>query len=1720
MGYNKLVNKGSLLSVVVSILITIPVLSQEAKYVAASGNDTANNCSDAENPCATIQYAIDQAVAGDSIIVASGSYAESVVISTPNIVLAGPQLGVDARNRSGSESTLTGSIRVTANADTLVIDGFRITEGETVQGSDVAVYIEAGAVGVSIKNSIFFRSGDVDSDNYRGILTVSGGNQTGLTIQNNSFSGWNTGVYLNPAATGVQVLNNAFDENYVGMSIDAPINATISGNSFSENVFEAIGIGGGVENPSATITGNSFSENTMHLGIYSGEGTLFDFSQNTFDDVSAAEMTINQLLSLEAKIGHGVDGSGGYSGFARLKNNAVFVTSGNSIDTAADLATENDTVYVASGTYSEEVSVSTSKITILGEEGATLTIGSGQTGFTISGDSVTISNMEIVGPYSDDYTTVDWDLLANAFGISITGTASGVVISNNEISDTRTGISFLSGSSGTASGNIIDNTKGSFLIRTDNATLTGNSYGDIGNEWDIIFLSVSDGAYVTSPTVDAEAYSSEIMALSKANGGMTVLDRRYGINGLLGLASGVGNRSHVSVKAGANFTIADDFGIGNGLGNPNQPYGNIQDGISAIVIGGVVTVASGTYEESLNINKTGISIIGSGVDESIIDHSGKTPQNNAGVYVSANKVSLKGFTITGDSLDSTPRYGLKVGTNSATTDSVVFENLKVQKSYRTGFDIARAKDISIKNVQAINNGGAGFFLVNTEGATLENITTNGNPWAGVSVANRDDWDGAASNIVFKGTNSFAESGSDNGSIQLEMTEAKPISWSTDAEDSKNVTLQSADVSYVISGPTTNSFDPGNGGAVSVYTPYFRFYKTLGEAQSAALGSPDHVEANNRYIRTANSSDNASNTVFEVYADEANKMSVQAAINQAVEGNTINVHAGTFSEEAIEVSVENLSLDFSAGIAGIDSVKLADSILKLSLAGDDSSRVILGNAEDNIFTISGGNNFIDGVNGENTIVLEGNRNNYVPTEKDNGSLIITDNRSGAPNGENTLKNIDLAKFDDITISLQFGEPVSYPGGSIAFSDDASTIKISNDDVFDLADSLSIEFWVKLNAFTSEYQTLLAKGSDAWSIHRYSNNNSLAFTTHGTGGEHTLQGSKAINDNQWHHVTAVFDGTKKLLYIDGILDAESDLAGTLAINDEAIEIGGWTGNVDELRIWNTARSAEAIRTNIFQQLKSDESGLIGYWRMDEGSGSRIADFTSNNNDASISALANIDWSNDNYPNGTFITGNAGWRVMSSSVNGATYKQLLEDIWTQGFEGADEEGGAPNVLVYTEGNGATDASERGFKAISSANDIPAKGQGFLVYVYEDDDPATDGVQGGFPKSLKNDMAQNSGSVSAPLSLTLSGEGGTYDSENDGWNMVGNPYSATINWDVNEGWSRSGIDNVVYVWSDSANNGTGAYLSWNGLTGTYGHGKIAPMQGFWVKANNTGVPSLAINDTARSSGAVLLKQRVIPQIDFTLSGNELSNRAILMFAEEANHGKDRFDAYKLASNNANWLSLSTSIPKQDLGAMDVQALPLNFEEDIELNLGIDGSATNGSFVLKWNAQDLPKDWSIYLIDTVEKISINLQKQEHYAFNLEGSTMKQKPELPQSLLPKPKVIKNSSIQRFKLVVASSDVTSNNWFGDLPENIQLSQNYPNPFNPTTIISYALPQTSNVTLEVFDLLGRKVATLINKEVKQAGNNTVNFSAGALSSGVYLYRLEVEGEVLIKKMTLIK
>jgi hypothetical protein len=99
----------------------------------------------------------------------------------------------------------------------------------------------------------------------------------------------------------------------------------------------------------------------------------------------------------------------------------------------------------------------------------------------------------------------------------------------------------------------------------------------------------------------------------------------------------------------------------------------------------------------------------------------------------------------------------------------------------------------------------------------------------------------------------------------------------------------------------------------------------------------------------------------------------------------------------------------------------------------------------------------------------------------------------------------------------------------------------------------------------------------------------------------------------------------------------------------------------------------------------------------------------------------------------------------------------------------------------------------------------------------------------------------------------------------------------------------------------------------------------------------------------------------------------------------------------------------------------------------------------------------------------------------------------------------------------TSDVKQSN--NTQPTQFNLRQNYPNPFNPTTTIDFAIPHTTFVSVQIFDIMGKEVDQLVS-EIEEPGNYSIAFDGSRLANGVYFYRLQAENFTDIKKCVLIK
>ena len=104
-------------------------------------------------------------------------------------------------------------------------------------------------------------------------------------------------------------------------------------------------------------------------------------------------------------------------------------------------------------------------------------------------------------------------------------------------------------------------------------------------------------------------------------------------------------------------------------------------------------------------------------------------------------------------------------------------------------------------------------------------------------------------------------------------------------------------------------------------------------------------------------------------------------------------------------------------------------------------------------------------------------------------------------------------------------------------------------------------------------------------------------------------------------------------------------------------------------------------------------------------------------------------------------------------------------------------------------------------------------------------------------------------------------------------------------------------------------------------------------------------------------------------------------------------------------------------------------------------------------------------------------------------------------------------------VIKNENATSVSEDRVIPTTLSLSQNYPNPFNPSTLIEFSIPKQDHVVLQVYDVLGRVVETLVDG-VMSAGAHSVEWTPSNKESGVYFYRLQTNGATVVRKLLYLK
>jgi hypothetical protein len=214
------------------------------------------------------------------------------------------------------------------------------------------------------------------------------------------------------------------------------------------------------------------------------------------------------------------------------------------------------------------------------------------------------------------------------------------------------------------------------------------------------------------------------------------------------------------------------------------------------------------------------------------------------------------------------------------------------------------------------------------------------------------------------------------------------------------------------------------------------------------------------------------------------------------------------------------------------------------------------------------------------------------------------------------------------------PTPFPGSALFFDGQDDYVLVNDDPSLDLENSFTIAAWIYLESYRG-WASLVTKGDKPnisnYAIQQSEPNDPLYGTIYGklrfsgcVAFSTPLPESATVLPLQtWHFVAVTFDGAQVRFYLNGVQDGSGSLTGPLCTNDQPLYIGVdfpltteyWHGAIDELRIWNTTLSEGEILNVMHGRQTSPESGLVGYWAFDEGSGYIAHDQSGQANDGQV-------------------------------------------------------------------------------------------------------------------------------------------------------------------------------------------------------------------------------------------------------------------------------------------------------------------------------------------------------------------------------------------------------------------------------------------------------------------------------------------------------------------------
>ncbi len=355
-----------------------------------------------------------------------------------------------------------------------------------------------------------------------------------------------------------------------------------------------------------------------------------------------------------------------------------------------------------------------------------------------------------------------------------------------------------------------------------------------------------------------------------------------------------------------------------------------------------------------------------------------------------------------------------------------------------------------------------------------------------------------------------------------------------------------------------------------------------------------------------------------------------------------------------------------------------------------------------------------------------------------------------------------------------------------------------------------------------------------------------------------------------------------------------------------------------------------------------------------------------------------------NSPFFNNGRIYRYISSPVQNALVQDIQNEIPITGsFTGTSICTGCntsqsmfsynESVITDTNGNGVNDINDGYLDfPLNSNTETLTTGRGYAIFVRGNIDPIAS--RGNALWDVRNPI--NAGAVNfTPLvSYTSSG-----NNANDGWNLVGNPYPSTIDWNASTGWTKTGLNNTIYMADNSVS--PLVYATFNGTVGTNGGSRYIPIgQAFFVKSNGGPITfSCSESVKAPSSQGIFFREATPSNLlRVTLSQGNYRDETVIHFREDATEQFDSHaDAYKLPNEIFNLSTVLKSGQKASINSLPF----LKCENDISLDIS---NAGEGHYKLIFSEiESFDNGATISLLDNFLGRRINLNEFTIYDFDI-----------------------------------------------------------------------------------------------------------------------------------------